>query len=362
MDHCTTLIVPVEKLLSSEYKFIQHTDTYRYIIESTLGFKDDQTLLYKHLQDLFNKGISGSKLFGINSLKGIVKRLRCVDGMTNDFIKGNSSAFPLIEVIIDDMGNIVLWEGNNRAAVYAYVGMKGIPARVVNRSKRWLDFKDMLACEYSEKKLYNPIVHPDFADWDIMNQPLRFVTIRNKLTNLIEPVLGPTELPDNYNMLVGGTYRVEKELRHTSMLDLCCHYGYMSHSFRNIGYDVTGVELNRQYYYGAKYLNHYNNHYVEFINADIFWFADNIMVNTDVVLLLNIMYKIMDRTEDSIALLNKIGDFSTIFVTDYTPDKNLSMTQFKSYISKNTGMKFDSIVYFNPVNKRTTMIFLKGKV
>jgi len=361
MDHCSTLIVSIDKILTSNYTTICQNPTYKYLIEKVLGYKDEETSLYTHLEHVFFQGVQPTKNFNIRNLKDIADRLRCVDTMLMDVGSYGIDGFPLIEVIIDDVGNLVLWEGNNRLAVCACLGISHIPVYVTNRSTRWLAFKQRLFDEYNAKKLYNPINHPDFADWEVVNQSVRFANIKQSIKKQIDPLLGKDN-PYNYNIFVGGVCRVDKELTHMSVVDLCCHYGYFSHAFCRHGYSVTGVEHNAMYYEGAKYLNHYNNHFVDFVHADVHWYVKNKMEPTDITLLLNIIYHLIKDRDRCSELLTEIGKHSRILVTDYTPDKEMSIAAFKKFIKVNTGMHFVEDVYNNPVENRITMLFMKGKV
>jgi len=266
--------------------------------------------------------------------------------------------FPLIEIIIDDYGNLVLWEGNNRAAICSFIGLEYLPVHVMARSDRWVKFKQQLIDEYGDKRLYNPINHPDFITWNFINQPMRFDWIYDFTVGYHKAELKINDTSDvTYDMLLAGGYRKDTDIRHFSLLDLGCHYGYFSHMFADYNFDVIGIEQNKMYYEGAKYLNHYNKHFVDFINGDIFWYVSHCEKKFDVVLTLNVIYHLLKLPELCSKMLKKIGDICKLFFTDYTLDENMPIGDFKRMIMKETGFREFHSLGKNPTENREMIVF-----
>lgn len=337
LTHCNTLIVPTERLLSCMGTSLRETMTHKTLVERMMGAPTEETSLYNYFHNCLDGGLHPHRFCGITTEEDIAKRIQEIERLRDEIGQSGFSAVPLIQVSIDDFGRFVVYEGNNRAAICLFLGIESLNVYVVNRSQKWLDFKQQLHDEYQKQTLYNSIPHPDFVDWDIVHYPIRFSWVKDALKKyLIKPV--DVKGKPSGDMQNGGFIRREKEYTHLRILDLGCHIGFFSHQLSQNGFDVTGIDQNAAYIAGAQYLNHYYSHFVNFRHYDINEYIGQTQEHYDGILLLNVLYHILRDREKAETTLQKIGAISSAFITDYTPEDNdMTLSEYTDYLQEVTG-------------------------
>jgi len=122
-----------------------------------------------------------------------------------------------IEVMIDDFGEIKLYEGHHRFAILrALDPSKVLDVKVIQRTKHWLDFKNSIYenCQY-KRSTYQPILHPDFNNWEVhYDEGSRF-----------ESVL-----------------KIIGDPKGKRILDIGIQNGYFSFRLAKLGAEVTGID------------------------------------------------------------------------------------------------------------------------
>ena len=122
-----------------------------------------------------------------------------------------------IEVMIDDFGEIKLYEGHHRFAILrALDPSKVLDVKVIHRSERWLDFKNSIYrnCQY-KKSTYQRILHPDFNDWEVhYDEGLRFESI----------------------------LKIIGDPKGKRILDIGIQNGYFCFRLAKLGAEVTGID------------------------------------------------------------------------------------------------------------------------
>lgn len=356
LEHCDTLILSIDKIYASDGTLVRESPMYKSLLELTQGINFKNTTLFKYYEQYLNNNIHPTRIFGIETTKDIENRLYLLQKLCDEIKAYGFTNVPMVEVTIDDLGRFITWEGNNRLSVCLFLGIQEINVRIVGRAKKWIDFKQQLYNEYGKQILYNPITHPDFCNWPLVNQPIRWSWIRNSIDKYLSiktDILKPCT--DDFSN--NGFIKNDGEVIHKTAIDLGCHYGYFSHNLANMNYVVTGVEHNTTYCNGAKYLNYHNNHFVDFINTDICDYIEKTNNKYDIILLLNVLYHILKNSDHSLLLLKKIGEITNLFFTDYTPtDNEMNIEEYIDFLKDVTGFKICEKLGTNIVEGRVLLV------
>ena len=121
-----------------------------------------------------------------------------------------------IKVRILDYGGLYLLDGTHTASILMHLGThEKVSAVVETRDNGWEKLKKQLNGIYGKKLLYQPIDHPDFADWSVDRpSPHRWNVIKNTLGDVND----------------------------ISILDVGSCTGYFSIKLAKLGAQVTGLE------------------------------------------------------------------------------------------------------------------------
>lgn len=157
--------------------------------------KEEVTNQYKRFQELYNLTPNWNN----NDLVSVI-------------YQGTTYYFGPITAKILDNGSIMLNDGRHRMASLL---ANNLPIEIVicERSEKWQQTMDDLS--KIDSKLYQPIVHPDFQDWQVFNKEDEKLRIVNQF------------------------------LKEGNVLDLGCCYGYTLYQLRNRIKKGIGVELNK---------------------------------------------------------------------------------------------------------------------
>lgn len=194
-------------------------------------------------------------------------------------------------------GKICVVQGNKRVALCrTYEGDDFcVDVRILGVAKTWKESIDHLKKLSSGKtKLYQPIEHPVFAEWDV-TQPCR------ERWDMIENAVKSTM----------GMYR-------GSVLDLGCHTGWFCRRFSENGFNnVVGVENQLPVVDMAKAMETWNVHNrtrVEYIYGDVFDLGKP--PNADIVLCLSLLMHMFKEPEKAWRLLEQISERTQLMFVD----------------------------------------------
>lgn len=135
-----------------------------------------------------------------------------------------------IEVRIRKNGVIHIGNGHHRVSMLKHLKYSEIKVKVVGRHREFLAFKKGLYRLYGKKFLYQPVDHPDFADWAVNQNG------HNEVLQLI------TE-----NM----------QIKDKNILDIGCCTGAFSYKLSKLGGNVTGIDRNAERIRLAEYQRTY---------------------------------------------------------------------------------------------------------
>lgn len=136
-----------------------------------------------------------------------------------------------IRIRIQNDGGLYLLDGTHTVSILRHLNLcETITAKVHTRDGGWETLKHQLYEIYGEKLLYQPIEHPDFADWRVDRaSPHRWEIIKETLGD------------------VTGKH----------ILDVGCMTGWFSHRLAQHGAQVTGIEPHKKRYDTCKTLSLY---------------------------------------------------------------------------------------------------------
>lgn len=286
-----------------------------------------KTQYYDHYLKLLKSGVHPNKINGIKNQKDIVNRLKYLLEL-NKKIKEDPEFDDIdkIQVFIDSIGHVRVFEGCHRAICALHNNIHKIPVEVMHRHIKWQAFKEKLEMEYlkdgmPDKRLYNPISHADFGSWVVMREN-RF----NIMLNFLQKNQDKLTTPELHT--ISGSYRYaynwtpvhyfkEEQAERLMGLVLGCHFGFHCHEFVKHGAMMTGVEINPDYYKTAQYLNRVYDLSVDFRNDDMLEFLKKDGYKKyDFIICLSIFYAIYRNKERGRKLLQEMSKKTDLLFID----------------------------------------------
>jgi len=135
-----------------------------------------------------------------------------------------------VRVHIMKDGGLFLLDGTHTVSILRHLGYNTIQAKIHSRDEEWLTLKNKLYGIYGKKLLYQPINHPDFADWEVDRpSPHRWITIKKALGD------------------VDGC----------KIMDMGSCTGWFSIELAKLGAEVTGLEPHEKRVHTSKVLAGY---------------------------------------------------------------------------------------------------------
>ena len=119
---------------------------------------------------------------------------------------------------INRRGEVVIHDGWHRSAAALALGLETIPVRVHARDEDWIAFRHAVADLNNGRKLYQPILHPDFDGWPCWRKDTKA-----RIAQI-------------------SVWLKSVDVR--TVTDLGCHAGTITHGLARLGYEAHGVDQN----------------------------------------------------------------------------------------------------------------------
>ena len=238
---------------------------------------------------------------------------------TEGYIPEKSKDNPMTVEILRN-GVIRLYNGHHRLSIMKYLGQpKTVKVVVKIRTKDWVDFKNTAFILYNKKQLYQPIDHPDFADWSVVHDS------QDRLNAMLD-----------YYGDVNGKH----------IFDIGSCTGWFSHELAKRGAVVIGTEINSDRLRISRSLSIYHGLDKDnplFINRDFRNYLDKNKQRFDAVIYLNLLHHYLkkDLTAgwNTVDLISKrtdtmflgIGQHNLLVKPEQIPQKIIDNSQFTRY-------------------------------
>lgn len=315
--------------------------------------------VYKALQERILRGVkwqdtdfygkvldhikSGRFVWGIRNETDLKKRCKYLDSLyenirTNGYrlnrrVHEGNIDFDEIDVNIGRNGEYLFQNGVHRLSIAKILGLKYVPVMVFVRHRKWQDFRESViyyAAHQRNHELFQPIVHPDFADVPYDNE-----NDSEGLMKAIRTHLGKSR---------GGV-----------MLDIGANIGFFCHKFEDLGYKCYAVEDDQWPFQILEKIRIAENKQFAAINGSIL--DTRLVRNTkfDVVLALNIFHHFL-KTESSFSRLKDllaVLEMDTMFFEPHNPKErqmkdayvNYDAVEFVDFILGNTSLRKSEAIY-----------------
>lgn len=208
-------------------------------------------------------------------------------------------------VVLDKDGKMLYHNGNHRLAIVKTLDIPEIKIKINVRHKQWVDFllyvKSVSESIWGENKIYQPVNHPDFSNYNCEWSNYRYELIKKYIT---------------------------KEDK--TLLDIGALWGYFSSSFEKEELICTAVESNSTFTTIMNKLRIANDQRFNVIQKNVFCLDH---YNYDIVLALNIFHHFL-KTEDAYNnfknMLQKLNT-KTLFFQAHRQEEQQMMGAYKNY-------------------------------
>lgn len=237
----------------------------------------------------------------------------------NGYVSEKSRNKPITGDILKG-GRIWLINGHRRVSIMRHLGHpKKINVVVRERRKGWLTLKQSAFNIYRKQRLYQPIDHPDFADWSVGHRS------QDRLTKIL----------NDYGDVSG------KEV-----LDIGSCTGYFSIQLAKRGAKVVGSEINKTRLSISKTMANYHglgSDNLEFIGADYKKYLAKSKKKFDFILFLNLLHHYLKKNVkvswSIVNMLSKhtdimylgIGELKLLIKPKLVPQAIIDNSDFTSY-------------------------------
>jgi len=241
----------------------------------------EQTMLYRRAIDKISKG---QVLWGCSSRAEYDQRCRGLDQLYLTIKnRGYSSQKELhadrkrsgrweldeIGTAIGRSGDYVFNNGRHRLSIAQILGLQQIPVNVIARHYLWLEFRREILSyaqkEFQGRVLY-PLIHPDLADIDSVNEE------------------------DVFDLIDGSL-----SLSRGKLLDINAHWGYFCHKFEEKGFTCTAIEGSPENLYFLDRLRQAENRQFSVFQGSFFEYAEKL--DFDVVLAIDLPQVLLENQE-----------------------------------------------------------------
>lgn len=217
----------------------------------------------------------------------------------------NEGVMDEVNMAIDRNGKF-LFAGNgiHRFCISKILGFKKIPVLIYKRHKQWEIFKeevDSTCNDFWNKKAYQELPHPDFADTITEWDDTRY--------NIIKPMIHPES---------------------KTLLDIGSMFGHFCHKFENDGYSCTAVENLQKYLSILHKLRDASNLTFSIFPKSVFELD---RFDYDIIFAFNVFHHFIKSEESHaklVALLNNLN-YSEMYVQLHTPSEKQMVDAYRNY-------------------------------
>jgi hypothetical protein len=221
-------------------------------------------------------------------------------------------------------GRLLFADGAHRLAMAKILGIESIPARVVKRHKKWMQFRaevEEFARHSPGGKLYQQAFHPDLAYIPYAHGPERWETIRSAI-----------------------------QTQKGKALDIGANFGLFCYTLeRALGFECTAVEINPQEAYLGKKMRDALGATFEIHTGSVFDLPDEKLASYNVVLALNIFHHFLKRKVEHDRLVAFLGKLkcAELFLETHNPGepqmagayRNYQPDEFTEFVIKHTTLE-----------------------
>lgn len=245
-----------------------------------------------------------------------------------------------IQINIDRNGKTLLNDGHHRLSIAKLLGLAEVPAMVIVRHRKWVEFKNelILYAKSQGGRLYQRAYH-----FDLENIPFIHGDER---VNLIK---------ENLNSKTG------------KLLDIGTYFGYFCHELEKEGFECSAVEINRQRVRFMKKLREANKDKFEIIQSSIFDIKKDKIASFDIVLAINIFHHFLKNKKEYRQLQEFLADLDCreLFFESHNPGedqmknslKNYSADEFVKFIKEHTGLRQHRFIKEFPGGRKLYKLF-----
>jgi len=237
---------------------------------------------------------------------------------------GTGDASEEIQVGIRADGRFILLDGQRRLATARLLKIPTVPVFVVERHPEWVAFTRSIRnlAEKRGGRIYQVIDHPDLVDLPAYHGWQRFEMMSEALNGY--------------------------DCHRRRLLDIGCHWGYMSQQMEKLGFECTGVEINDREARIAQVLRDATESRFRIWKGSIFDFPEP--ASQDVVLALNVFNHLIKTEELHTRLTDFLGRLNAelIFFEPHVASqpgkmppnayRNYAPLEFAEFVAGHSGM------------------------
>ena len=272
-------------------KAIEDLDVYQAFCQRFLNHKSWQETQYYHR--VLGQILDGRNKWDCTSREQLDDRCKEADELYQDIADNgyktqrelNANSRVLFEeedeitVSIARTGELLSTDGRHRSSITKILGLKEVPVKITVRHPGWLEFRREILAQAEgdkEKKVYQPLIHPDLADIPSVHGHDRFDISRQNLS-----------------------------IRTGTLLDIGANWGYFCHRFEDEGFDCYAVENSHSDVYFLNKLRGAEDRKFKVFCGSIFDFRERNAF--DVVLALNIFHHFLKDESSYVKLIVLLG-------------------------------------------------------
>jgi hypothetical protein len=215
-------------------------------------------------------------------------------------------------------GDLLLNTGIGALAAARLLNVQRVPVRIIARHSRWQRFRKEIHSLSLEKRLYQPMTHPD----------------------LCEGTRAEHRCEDRLNLI-----RDNLSVQSGKLLDIGANFGYFCHKFEDLGFKCIAVESDLPTLYFLKKLKRAENRSFKIVSQSILEWEGVKRLRFDVVLALNIFHHFVKSKETYPKFMNLLKNLEAREMFFEPPlsceveNKNYSGRRFADFVLRNSRFR-----------------------
>lgn len=304
-------------------------EAYRVVAQRFVdGVPWQETAFHRNVVDEIARGDQKARWNSRDEFAAFLERVDACDAALRQRDRASGDAIAAddlpeqVEAGIRRDGRFLLVSGLLALALARLHGVETIPVRIVCRHQEWADFRKLIDERLAKHgSTYQPIEHPDLKSIPAQHGTERAAMLRKQLQDY------------------AGTGR--------RVLDIGTNWGYFCGQLEAMGFECTGIELNKKYARIATKIRDATESRYEIWQGSVLDFEG--VENYDIILALNIFHHFL-KTEEQFQglqdLLKRIRA-EVIFFQPHKPTegqmrdayRNFEADVFVEFIRSQTGMR-----------------------